>query len=135
MEDVTSARVRTADRVTSASYDDANKSMTSSISSATTRAEVWGEDSKSISSNTRRAAPPPKASQSMDLQAMAKAREKQREETIVKRHLFGVPPPDDKSLFDGTFCVICPFPYHLISILKWLQILQYASNGFESGAP
>jgi len=27
---------------------------------------------------------------------MAQVREKQREEIIVKKHLFGVPPPDDK---------------------------------------
>lgn len=100
VDDVASARVRTADRSMSGSIDDTNRSMTSSISSATTRAEVWGEDSKHAPGQVRRVVAPPKLSQSMDLQTMAKVREKQREETIVKRHLFGVPPPDDKSLFE-----------------------------------
>jgi len=35
-----------------------------------------------------------------DFQAAAKEREREREERIIQKHLFGVPPPDDKKLFD-----------------------------------
>ena len=36
----------------------------------------------------------------VDYQAAAREREKEREEKIIKKHLFGVAPPEDKSLFE-----------------------------------
>jgi hypothetical protein len=108
VDDVTSARTRTADKgkMQGRGMDDTSTGGSSITSSATmsTRAEAWGDDSKSVRRPSASSSISSiKTSQSVDLQAMAKAREKQREETIVKRHLFGVPPPDDKSLFEGIF--------------------------------
>ena len=87
-DDVTLARARTA--------EDEQESATKS------RAETWGthQERKAQSpSRTKpasvRVAPPP-----TDFQAMAREREIKREEMIVKKHLFGIPPPEDKSLFE-----------------------------------
>lgn len=86
-DDVSSARTRTADR---GSVDTTMSSMS--------RAESWGEEKRS--SPIRKSQPAPRPAAPLDLQAQSRVREKQREEIIVKKHLFGVPPPDDKSLFE-----------------------------------
>jgi hypothetical protein len=83
------------------SIDNASSSRTNSAGSEATAAESSKTISPRASTNLNMDA---KASASAaglkSLQIQQREREQAREELIIKRHLFGVPPPPDKAIFD-----------------------------------